>query len=284
MIRTVFVNGEYVPETKALVSIFDRGFLFADGVYEVTSVLEGRLIDNPGHLKRLQRSLDELDISKPATDEEIVQIQKELIKLNQLKEGNIYLQVTRGAADRDFAYPDNIEPSLVLFTQNRNIINSPMAQNGISVISLDDIRWKRRDIKTIGLLAAAMAKQQAIQQGAQDAWMIENGYITEGTSNNAFIITQDDVIKTRPLSNDILHGITRASILKLAEHKNLTIEEHPFTLQEAYQAQEAFVTSATTFVWPVVRIDNSIIGAGQPGPIAQELRKIYIDTALAEST
>ncbi len=283
MSRIVYVNGAFVPEEDAKISVFDRGFLFADGVYEVSSVLDGKLIDNDGHLKRLHRSMDELEMKAPASDEAITAAQQELISRNNVKEGLVYLQVTRGSADRDFAYPPAETPStLVMFTQQKNLLNAPQAENGIKVASIPDIRWKRRDIKTVGLLAPSMGKMQAKKAGADDAWMIEDGFVTEGTSNNAYIITQDNVLVTRHAGHEILNGITRRAILKLAEQTELTIEERPFTLDEAYAAKEAFVTSATTFVWPVVEIDGHTIADGQPGPFAKQLRALYIAEAMAD--
>ncbi|MEF1311426.1 D-amino-acid transaminase [Vibrio mytili] len=280
MERIVYLNGDYIVESEAKVSVFDRGFLFADAVYEVTAVLDGKQIDLEGHLARLERSSKELGIKMPVTSEELIHIQRELIARNGLVEGGIYLQLTRGdEGDRDFSYSEAIEPTLVLFTQSRNLINSPKTQTGIKVISFEDIRWGRRDIKTTSLLPACMAKHAAHAAGAEDVWLIEDGYVTEGGSSNAYIVTQDDVLVTRPLSNDILHGITRASLMKLAEELNLSIEERYFTINEAYQAKEAFISSATTFVWPVVRIDDEPIGEGVPGPLALKLREIYIKTA-----
>ncbi|WP_427976886.1 D-amino-acid transaminase [Agarivorans sp.] len=282
MQRIVYVNGNYLPESEATVSVFDRGFLFSDAVYEVTAVLDGKLIDNAGHLARLERSCAELELTLPVSGEQLTEIQRELIKQNGLSEGGIYLQLSRGnAGDRDFAFPANTTPTLVLFTQSRSLIDCPKAAKGMKVISIPDIRWKRRDIKTVGLLAPCLAKQAALAAGASDAWLIEDGYVTEGSSNNAYIVTEQGKIITRPLSNDILHGITRASLLQLAEDAQLEVEERNFTIEEAYAAQEAFVSSATTFVWPVIEIDGKPIGDGKPGPIAQKLRKIYIEVAQA---
>ncbi|WP_417876986.1 D-amino-acid transaminase [Vibrio sp.] len=280
MERIVYLNGKFLAESEAKVSVFDRGFLFADAVYEVTAVLDGKLIDHEGHLARLERSAKELGIKMPVTGEQLMDIQRQLIEKNGLVEGGIYLQLTRGnEGDRDFSYSDKIEPTLVLFTQSRNLIDSPKAQTGIKVISFDDIRWRRRDIKTTSLLPACLAKQTAHDAGAEDVWLIEDGHVTEGGSSNAYIVTQDDVLVTRPLSNDILHGITRASLMTLAKELNLTIEERFFTIEEAYQAKEAFISSATTFVWPVVAIDDKPIGSGKPGEIALRLRDIYIKTS-----
>lgn len=284
MSRTVYVNGAYLPEEEAKISVFDRGFLFADGVYEVSTVVDGRLVDNAAHLRRLQRSLGELDMPAPAAPEEIEAIQRELIARNGIDQGLVYLQVTRGAADRDFLYPKDAAPSLVMFTQTKNVIDNPTAAKGISVITLPDIRWRRRDIKTVALLAASMAKQAAHDAGADDAWMVEDGAVTEGSSNNAFIVTHDRTIVTRALSNDILHGITRRAVLAIAEREGLTVEERAFSPEEAYEAAEAFITSASTFVMPVVKIDNRILGNGVPGPVSENLRRLYIEMARQEAT
>jgi D-alanine transaminase len=281
MSRTVYVNGEYLPEEEAKISVFDRGFLMADGVYEVTSVLDGKLVDFDGHAKRLERSLKELDMASPVTMEELLAIHRELIARNDLEEGGIYLQITRGApADRDFAFPDPDETpsSIVLFTQVKNLANAPAAQTGISVISIEDLRWARRDIKTVQLLYPSMGKMMAKKAGADDAWMVEDGVVTEGTSNNAYIVKGGKII-TRQLSNDILHGLTRAAVLRLAKEAQMEVEERGFTIEEAKEADEAFVTSATTFVQPVVKIDEAPVGEGKPGRIALRLREIYIDEA-----
>ena len=280
MSRTFYVNGEFVAEEDAKISVLDRGFLFADAVYEVSTVLGGKLVDNAAHLKRLGRSLSELAMAPPCTDADIAAAQHRLIELNGVEEGLLYLQVTRGVADRDFAYPADARSSLVMFTQQKNLLESPMAETGMHVISIPDLRWKRRDIKTVGLLAPSMGKQAAVAAGVQDAWMVEDGYVTEGTSNNAYIVTEDNVIQTRHLGNEILSGITRAAVLKFAAEANYRVEEAPFSIDQAQQAREAFITSASTFVMPVVNIDGVSVGDGKPGPVTRELRKIYIQTAL----
>jgi len=281
MSRIVYLNGEYLPEEQARVSVFDRGFLFADGVYEVSSVLRGKLIDNQGHLVRLRRSLNELAMAAPASDAEIESIQNSLIERNNVDEGLVYLQVTRGEADRDFAYPEGVvQPSLVMFTQQKNVIDSPQATSGISVIAVDDIRWRRRDIKSVGLLAPCMAKMQAKAAGADDAWLVEDGYVTEGSSNNAFIIDAEGTLVTRQLGTEILAGITRKAVLKLAAEHRIRIEQRSFSIEEACAAREAFITSATTFVMPVVSIEGTRIGDGKPGKLTQRLRELYIQTAL----
>jgi D-alanine transaminase len=281
MSRTVYVNGAYVAEEDAKISVFDRGFLLADGVYEVSSVLGGRLVDNAAHMARLERSLGELRMASPVPLEEIPAIQREIVARNGLDQGIVYLQVTRGAADRDFPFPENATPSLVVFSQAKNLLEDPVAARGLSVVTQPDIRWQRRDIKTVQLLAPALAKQAALDAGADDAWMVEDGQVTEGTSNNAYIVTADGAIVTRALSHSILHGITRRAILGIAGQDGLTVEERSFSPEEAYEAAEAFITSASAFVYPVVRIDGRILGNGAPGPVATKLRRLYIEMALA---
>ena len=279
MSRTVFVNGTYLPEDQATVSIFDRGFLMADGVYEVTSVLDGKLIDFDGHTKRLHRSLGELDMQAPCSDADLLEMHRELVRLNGLDQGMIYLQVTRGnPGDRSFLFPDgSVKPTIVAFTQNiPNLADAPAAKTGFKVISVPDIRWGRRDIKTVQLLYPSMAKMMAKKAGVDDSWMVEDGHVTEGTSNNAYIIKGNRII-TRQLTNDILHGITRAAVLRFAAEAQFEVEERPFTVDEVKQADEAFATAATIFVMPVVEIDGTRIGAGKPGPVTARLRELYID-------
>lgn len=280
MTRTVYVNGEYLPETEAKISIFDRGFLMADGVYEVTSVLGGKLIDFEGHVVRLARSLKELDMQPACSRDELLEIHRELVKLNNIDEGLVYLQVTRGSdGDRDFVFPDpkTTKSTIVLFTQNKpNLADNPAAKKGAKIISIEDIRWGRRDIKTVQLLYPSMGKMMAKKAGCDDAWLIEDGHVTEGTSNNAYFV-KDGTIVTRPLSTDILHGITRKAVLRMAAEAQLKIEERLFTIDEAKEADEAFTTSASAFVMPVVEIDGVALGDGTPGPIAKRLREIYLD-------
>ena len=280
MSRIVYVNGDYLPEGEATVSIFDRGFLMADGVYEVTTVIDGKLIDFDGHFTRLERSLNELDIVNPMDRDAWLEVHRQLVAQNAVEQGMIYLQVTRGApGDRDFIFPDpeTTTPTVVLFTQsNPALVDSPKARKGIKVVTIDDIRWGRRDIKTVQLLYPSMGKMMAIKQGADDAWMVQDGDVTEGTSNNAYIIKNGRII-TRALSNDILHGITRAAVLRFAQEAQMPVEERSFTVEEAKSADEAFVTSASTFVMPVVAIDGATLGEGKPGPLALRLREIYIE-------
>lgn len=277
MSRTVYVNGEYLPEEKATISIFDRGFLFADGVYEVTSVLDGKLIDFAGHAKRLERSLGELEISAPCSVDDLLEIHRRLVAENDITDGLVYLQITRGAADRDFAYPTDATPTLVLFTQSKpGLADSPAARTGIKVISIEDQRWGRRDIKTVQLLYPSMGKMMAKAAGADDAWMVEDGAVTEGTSNNAYIVKGNTIV-TRQLGTEILHGITRAAVLRFAREAQMRVEERPFTIDEAKAADEAFITSASSFVMPVVEMDGAPIGTGKPGAVATRLREIYLE-------
>ncbi|MEC7764572.1 MAG: D-amino-acid transaminase [Pseudomonadota bacterium] len=279
MSRIVYVNGEYLPEEDAKVSVFDRGFLMADGVYEVTSVLGGKIIDFDGHAKRLERSLTELDMKMPMSQDDLLAIHRELVAKNGIEEGMIYLQITRGApGDRDFAFPPEGTPlTVVLFTQNKpGLADSPAAKTGIKVISIEDIRWGRRDIKTVQLLYPSMGKMMAKKAGVDDAWMVEDGAVTEGTSNNAYIVKGGTII-TRQLSTDILHGITRAAVLRFAKEAQMKVEERPFTIEEAQGADEAFITSASTFVMPVVEVDGATVGTGTPGPVATRLREIYLE-------
>lgn len=279
MTRIVYVNGDYLPETEAKVSVFDRGFLMADGVYEVTSVLDGRIVDFAGHAARLRRSLSEMEMACTLSDDDLLAIHKELVARNGVVEGMVYLQITRGApAERDFAFPDASVPStVVLFTQSKpGLADSPLAKKGMKVISIPDIRWGRRDIKTVQLLYPSMGKMMAKKAGADDAWMIEDGVVTEGTSNNAYIV-KDGAIITRHLGNEILAGITRAAVLRFAREAQLKVEERAFSIDEAKAADEAFITSATTFVMPVVEIDGVALSGGTPGPVTRRLREIYLE-------
>lgn len=286
MTRTVYVNGSYLPETEASISIFDRGFLMADGVYEVTSVLGGKLIDFEGHVARLERSLSELEMKKPAMFDGLLEVHRELVRANEIDEGLVYLQITRGSdGDRDFAFPDpeTTEPTIVLFTQSKpGLAHSEASKKGNKIISIEDIRWGRRDIKTVQLLYPSMGKMMAKAAGADDAWMVEDGLVTEGTSNNAYIVKGGKII-TRALSNDILHGITRAAVLRFAKEAQMDVEERSFSIDEAKEADEAFTTSASAFVMPVVEIDGVQMGDGAPGPVAKRLREIYLDESLKKA-
>lgn len=277
--RTIYINGDYVAEAEAKVSVFDRGFLFADGIYEVTAVIDGRLIDNDLHLSRLERSLKEISIPLPLSKEEIVDLQRELIARNSLQEGVVYLQVTRGAADRDFGFADDMKPSFIAFTQAKNLVNANSVRNGVAVDIAPDTRWARRDIKTVMLLAQVLAKKAAKAKGFHEAWLVEDGFVTEGASSTAFILTKDDVIVTRPNSQAILPGCTRRAVMKMAEEQKLRVDERLFTVEEALEAKEAFLTSASSLVTPVIRIGDHVIGDGTPGPVTKRLQTIYLELA-----
>jgi D-alanine transaminase len=278
MARTVYVNGEYLPESEGKISIFDRGFLFADGVYEVTAVLNGKLVDYDPHMERLERSLKELRIGWPCSKDELKAMHLEMVKRNGLKEGIIYMQITRGAADRTFNFPKDAKPTLIAFTQSMVLAENPNAVTGVKVVTIPDIRWARRDIKSVMLLAPVLGKQEAYERGANEGWMVENGFVTEGTSSNAYIVKDGKVI-TRELSNSILAGCTRRSLFRLAQEHGIAIEERAFTPEEAYAADEAFLTSASQFVMPIVEIDGKRIGGGQPGPVVRKLRDLFLTEA-----
>ena len=278
-----YVNGAFVPISEAKVSGLDRGFLFADGIYEIAAVLDGKLIDNASHLARLERSVGEISLKLPETVERITEVQRELIARNGLSNGLVYLEVTRGAdVGRDFSFPTgDVRPTLIMFTAVKDIIGAPSAKTGIGVITVPDIRWARRDIKSVALLAQVLAKQAAAERGAGEAWMIEDGLVTEGGSSSAFILTQDDVLVTRQNGSEILPGCTRKAVVKLAEERQLRVEERAFSVDEALRAKEAFITSATVFVQAVVSIDGKKIADGRPGRMTNRLREIYVDFARA---
>jgi D-alanine transaminase len=278
-----YVNGSFVPMSEAKVSILDRGFLFADGIYEVAAVLDGKLIDNASHLARLERSVGEISLKLPETTGRIQEIQRELVARNNLVNGMVYLEVTRGAdKGRDFAFPKDVTPTLIMFTYVKDIVHAESAKTGIGVITVPDIRWTRRDIKSVALLAQVLAKQAAAEAGAGEAWMIEDdGKVTEGGSSSAFILTQDDVLVTRQNGSEILPGCTRKAVVALAAERQLRVEERAFSVEEALAAKEAFITSATVFVQAVVSIDGKKVASGKPGPMTNRLREIYVDFARA---
>jgi D-alanine transaminase len=278
MTRIAYVNGSFVPETDAKVSIFDRGYLFADGVYEVTPVVNGKLVDYDAHAERLDRSLNELRMAWPCSKDSLRTMHEDLIKHNKLKEGIIYMQVTRGVADRMFNFPKDITSSLIAFPQVMSLVDNPNARTGVKVVTIHDIRWLRRDIKSIMLLAPVLGKQEAYEKGAQEGWMVEDGHVTEGTSSNAYIV-KDNTIITRPLSNRILAGCTRRALFRLSQEHGVKIEERLFTPDEAYAADEAFLTSASQFVMPIVEIDGKRVGGGQPGPVTRKLRELFLEEA-----
>ena len=275
MSRVAYVNGRYLPMGTATVHIEDRGYQFGDGVYEVCEVREGRLIDERRHLARLKRSLSELRIRPPMPERALGVVLREVIARNRIAYGIVYLQVTRGVARRDHAFPGPaVAPSLVVTARSLNRRrNEALAAAGIAIITAPDNRWGRVDIKTIGLLPNVLARQAAIEQGARDAWLVDKeGAVTEAASANAWIVTSAGALVTRPADHGILAGITRAVLFDVAKAQGLRIEERPFKLGEAYAAREAFVTAATQIVLPVVRIDGRVIGDGKPGPLATALR------------
>ena len=280
MNRIVFLNGKYIKENEAKISIFDRGLLFADSVYEVTAVIDNKLIDFPAHIKRLDNSLKELEIKNNFTDEFLLNMHKELVNKNKFsgKEGLIYMQVSRGTIERDFLIKDNnIAPNIFAFTQDKNLTNINYKKNGLEIITKKDLRWQRKDIKTTQLLYATLIKTEAHKLGADDAWLIDtDGFVNEGTSNNAYIIDKKNNIITRNLSNKLLPGITRKTIIDVAQNLKLSIEERPFTVKEALEANEAFISSASTLIAPVTKIDSNTIGKGKIGPITEILRETYI--------
>ncbi len=275
MSRIVYVNGKYLPEEEAKISIFDRGFVFGDGIYEVVPVIRGRLTDRDYFLQRLTRSLKELRIPWPCSGEEFQRVLEQLVARNSLEEGIVYTQVTRGATDRQFTFPAATPATMTAFTQAMPLLENPAARHGISVVTTGEIRWLRRDIKSLNLLAQVLAKQYAADHRADEAWMIEDGLVTEGASSTAYIVRDGRVI-TRPLSNRILPGIRRRRLLELAAGAGIATGERPFRLEEALAADEAFISSATTILHPVVRIDNQPIGNGKPGPVSRKLRQLYV--------
>lgn len=279
MDRIVFIHGRFLPEEEARIGLFDRGFLFGDAVYEVTAVISGRMIDNDLHLARLERSLGELGIPVLHSRTEIEAIQSKLIALNGLTDGTVYIQVSRGEADRDFLYPETITPKLVAFTQAKMLTGTKAQREGIAVDLADDPRWHRRDIKTAMLLGQVMAKHAARARGFDDVWLVEAGLVTEGASSTAHVITHEGCILTRAASQATLPGCTQRAIARLCEAEGLHIEERAFTPEEAQGSAEAFQTSASSLVMPVVRIGSRVIGDGTPGPMTRRLQSLYLEAA-----
>ncbi|PCJ16928.1 MAG: D-amino acid aminotransferase [SAR86 cluster bacterium] len=274
MSRIVYVNGEYPQEEDAKISIFDRGFIFGDGVYEVVPVINHQLVDKEYFLERLDRSLSELSIVWPCSKQDYLNVMQQLVARNNLSEGIVYSQVTRGVADRDFPFPVDTPSTFVAFTSPMQLLENPASATGISVVTTEDLRWKRRDIKSINLLAQCLAKQDAVSRGAKEGWMVEDGFVTEGVSSTAYIVKNGKVI-TRPLSNLILPGIRRRTLLEIAAQQGIDVEERLFTVDEALDADEAFISSATTIALSVVTIDGQTIGNGKPGKVTMELRELY---------
>jgi D-alanine transaminase len=283
--RTIYLNGEYLPETEAKVSIFDRGFLFLDSVSEVVSVFDAKLVDFDRHVERLTRSMAGLKMAQVPSRDVVLGFCRELIMRNALHEGLIYLQVTRGnPGDRDFsAPPEDIAPTITAFTQKLVLLERPEAERGLSVITLPDKRWGMAHIKTTQLLYASLMKMEAKAVGGDDAWLVRDGFVTEGTSQNAHILTAEGVLVTHPLDQEALHGITQLALKELAAQDGIIIEERRFTVEEAKGAAEAMNSSASGFIMPVTRIDGVQIGDGKPGPITQRLREIYVEFAWNEA-
>lgn len=277
MSRIAYVNGRYLPHRAAQVHIEDRGFQFADGVYEVIAIGDGRFIDAALHLKRLHRSLAALGIAPPMSDAALGLVLREVVRRNRVVDGSVYLQVTRGAAPRDFAFPAGARPSLVVTARRRPPADPRLLEAGVAVITLPDIRWARPDIKSVSLLPNALGKQRAKEAGAFEAWQVDrDGYVTEGTSSNAWIVTRDGEVATRQADAGILNGVTRLGLLAVIAEAGLRFAERPFTVAEAKHAAEAFLTSSTTFLVPIVRIDDAIVGDGRPGPVGRRLRAAYV--------
>jgi D-alanine transaminase len=278
MSRIAYVNGDYVAHGRAAVHIEDRGYQFADGVYEVIAVNGGAMIDGDGHMRRLQYSLDELEIAMPMSPRALAVVIAETIRRNRIHDGIVYLQITRGSSPRNHPFPDFVRPALVITARRAAFPTDAEGVAGGHVITIPDIRWSRCDIKTVSLLPAVLAKQQAVEADAYEAWMIDgDGYITEGSSTNAWIVDQHGRLVTRPKSHAILGGITRETVLRLAAENGIEVIERPFTLEEAVGAREAFLTSTTSLVKPITRIDEHAIANGEPGQITLRLLKLYID-------
>jgi D-alanine transaminase len=281
MARYAYVNGRYLPHADATVHVEDRGYQFADGVYEVVTIIDGRLVDEQGHLDRLARSLGELRIAWPVAPHVLKLLMRELVRRNRVGNGTIYLQITRGVAPRDFKFPRHSRSALVMTTRKvAAFASARQMEQGVAVITLPDIRWLRRDIKSVALLPQVLGKQQAVEAGAFEAWQVDaDGMVTEGCSSNAWIVTADGTLVTRQASNLILNGVTRLSILRIAAEEGVPFEERPFSVTEAHGAREAFLTSASTFVMPVTRIDGQPVGDGLPGRLTRRLRQSYLDYA-----
>ncbi len=276
MTRIAYVNGQYVPHDEAVVHIEDRGFQFADGVYEVIAVHQGKLIDEELHMERLERSLGELSIAWPISRRSMPVVMRQVVRRNRVHNGLLYLQVTRGVAPRNHAFPDHDHSSLVMTSRPTASFDKEAIAKGVDVITVPDIRWSRRDIKSISLLPNCLSKQQAVEAGAYEAWFIDNdGLITEGTACNAWIVTKDGEPLSRKADSDILNGITRQSLIKLAEKEGVSFTERAFTPDEAKAAKEAFLTSTTSFVKPVVRIDGQSVGNGKAGSLTRRLLDFY---------
>ena len=285
MSRLAYVNGRFLPQGEAGVSVEDRGFQFADAVYEVWAVFDGRLADAEGHFVRLERSLGELSIPQPMSRAALAQVLRETARRNRVRDGIVYLQISRGAARRDHAFPAGLRPTVVATARSIDYAaEEARAVAGVKVVTMPDNRWGRCDIKTVGLLPNALAKQAAREAGAYEAWLVDAaGRVTEGASTNAWIVDAQGRLRTRDTGANILRGVTRSGVAALAERLQIPVIEEPFTVDEAQGASEAFVTAASAFVLPVVAIDGKPVGSGKPGPVAQRLRALYVEAARAEA-
>jgi D-alanine transaminase len=283
MSRIAYVNGRYLPHRQACVHIEDRGFQFADGAYEVIAVRRGGFVDETPHLARLHRSLGELRITPPMSDAALQAVMRETIRRNRVVDGILYLQVTRGAALRDFPFPSGVRPSLIMTARGQRPLDPKILERGVRVVTVPDIRWARPDIKSVALLPNALGKQHAKESGAYEAWQVDrNGNVTEGTSSNAWIVTAKNEIVTHQADHAILNGVTRLGVLQVAREAGFTLVERPFSVAEAKGAREAFLTSTTNFVVPIVQIDEATVGEGRPGEFVRRLRTAYAEFALKD--
>lgn len=280
--QKVFLNGEFIDKDSAKISIFDRGFIFGDGIYEVVPVINSIIVEKDGFWDRFQRSLNEISLNLPYTNDEFESILNNLIEINSLKEGGLYIQITRGVAPRDFSFVKGVKPTIMAFAFSDSVLEHPAAKSGITIISTPDIRWKRRDIKSISLLGQCYAKNQATIAGADECFMVEDGYVTEAGSSSAFII-KDGTLITKPLSNEILPGIRRNRLLNLAKQIGLQIQERKFSMDEVYNADECFISAATIILLPVIKADGKAINGGKIGEYTTKLRELYKEILKAQA-
>ena len=280
--QKVFLNGEFIDKDSAKISIFDRGFIFGDGIYEVVPVINSIIVEKDGFWDRFQRSLNEISLNLPYRNDEFESILNNLIEINSLKEGGLYIQITRGVAPRDFSFVKGVKPTIMAFAFSDSVLEHPAAKSGITIISTPDIRWKRRDIKSISLLGQCYAKNQATIAGADECFMVEDGYVTEAGSSSAFII-KDGALITKPLSNEILPGIRRNRLLNLAKQIGLQIQERKFSMDEVYNADECFISAATIILLPVIKADGKAINGGKIGPFTTKLRELYKEILKAQA-
>ena len=280
--QKVFLNGEFIDKDSAKISIFDRGFIFGDGIYEVVPVINSIIVEKDGFWDRFQRSLNEISLNLPYTNDEFESILNNLIEINSLKEGGLYIQITRGVAPRDFSFVKGVKPTIMAFALSDSVLEHPAAKSGITIISTPDIRWKRRDIKSISLLGQCYAKNQATIAGADECFMVEDGYVTEAGSSSAFII-KDRTLITKPLSNEILPGIRRNRLLNLAKQIGLQIQERKFSMDEVYNADECFISAATIILLPVIKADGKAINGSKIGEYTTKLRELYKEILKAQA-